>query len=44
MYDNSQIQLHLQEYYLRLTHACMQCAHYMRVLKEGFSLATDTAG
>ena len=42
MYDNTQIQLQLQEYSLPLTHACMQCTHYMWVLKEKFLLATDT--
>ena len=43
MYDNAQIQLQLQEYCLPLTCACMQCAHYVWVLNEGFLLATDIA-
>ena len=43
MYDNAQIQLQLQEYCLPLTHACMQCAHYVQVLKKGFPLGTDRA-
>ena len=43
MYDNANIQLQLQKYCLPLTCVCMQFAHYMRVLKEGFSLDTDKA-
>ena len=43
MYDNAQIQLQLQEYCLPLTHTCMWCTQYVRVLKEGFLLSTDTA-
>ena len=32
MYDNAQIQLQLQEYFLPLIRMCMRCAHYVWVL------------
>ena len=34
IFNNAQIQLQIQEYCLPLTCACMQCAHYVRVLKK----------
>ena len=43
MYDKGQIQCHTSKKIAYLQHVCMQCAHYMQVLKEEFLLATGTA-